>query len=364
MKIILTSLVEGINSPSSQRNPADIRRIDLLASNLSKHGYECHIRANSAVLEQECDVVITQSRDYRFWLKNKKTIRANVKKFIFTCSDAMGSTHSLVHNNSSRLKKILDRFVNMKNKPEFDFLEGICDLIIVGSNAQKEIIENIGVSTPIIVIEDFIDKETYQYFPVLLPKQAINIFWEGYIDNVPYLESCAEALKNLSKQYDLRIYLLTSKQRRRPYLGSRDNEASIATLFGEVATFIEWTDENVQKYMAQCHIGIAPLFQTDAFAMAKPANKLIIYNYMGLYAVASATPAYKSYIEKGGIGVIVSDWEIALEDAFKNAIKDDIRAKAHAHANKYFGDEVLIKKYIEYCDLGHLKNEISEEHHV
>ena len=353
MKILLTPLIEETSSPSQKRNPSDIRRIDLLAKNLTRHGYECYVREKNILLEQHYDVVITQSREYAFWLKNKEEIRSNVNRFIFTCSDAIGGTYSLAHNASSGAKTTLEKSVKVKNKPEFDFLEDICDLIIVGSDAQKGIIENLGVSTEIVVIEDFIDKDTYHFLPKRLPKQPISIFWEGYIDNVPYLENCAEAIKTLSTKYNLKVYLLTSRERRSPYLGTTDNKEAIAKLFGDIGTFIEWNDANVQKYMSKCHIGIAPLFQNDAFAMAKPANKLIIYNYMGLYAVASPTLAYEDYMKNGGVGEIVQDnnWEAALEKAFNQVASQDLRSNAHAHSEKYFSDDALIKKYIDSCQL-------------
>ena len=357
MKIILIPLIEDANA-TAKRNPSDIRRIDLLAKNLGKHGLDCFVITKQALLKQSSDMIITQSRDYKFWVDNQNIIKANTKKIVFTCSDAIGGTFSAAHNTSSR-----------KNVLEHDFLENICDVIVVGSDRQKEIIENLGVTTKIVVIEDYIDKDTYKYqsknLPKKLPKKPVSIFWEGYIDNVPYLENCAEAIKELSKEYDLKVYLLTSKQRRSPYLGTTDNAKAIQKLFGDVGIFVEWNDANVQKYMSICHIGIAPLFQDDQFAMAKPANKLIIYNYMGLYAVASATPAYKKYIGAGGAGVIVQEdnWLSSFEEAFEKISHGSTRENAHEISNRYFSDEVLTQKYLDYCQIQSIADELSTRQH-
>lgn len=342
MKILLIPLIDDPSSFNT-RNPSDIRRIYLLAKNLSKYGHECCVITKSKLLEQKSDMVITQSRDYTFWLNNLDVIKSNTKKIIFTCSDAIGGTFSIAHNKTP----------NTVNRLERNFLENICDLIIVGSYRQKEIIKNLEVTTKVVVIEDFVDKDTYKYKPTVLHKKPINIFWEGYIDNVPYLENCADAIKKLTKQFDLKVYLLTSRKRRSPYLGTTDNAEAIKKLFGKTGIFIEWSEANVQKYMSSCHIGIAPLFQNDLFAMAKPANKLIIYNYMGLYAIASAIPAYEEYISNGGVGIIAQerDWESSFKKALKQVLNGNTRVDAHDFSNVNFSDEELTKKYIEHCQL-------------
>jgi glycosyltransferase involved in cell wall biosynthesis len=67
--------------------------------------------------------------------------------------------------------------------------------------------------------------------------------------------------------------------------------------------------------MRSAHAGLSPAFLDDMFSAARPPNKAILVNHMGLPVVASATDANRSFVAAGVNGFVAStsdEWYAAL----------------------------------------------------
>ena len=111
------------------------------------------------------------------------------------------------------------------------------------------------------------------------------------------------------------MILATTEERRNEFMGTRSNRRLAETILGDAVEFHPWSMETVGGLMARADAGLAPLFEDCPFAAAKPANKAVICNWMGLPVVASPTRAYRDYVEDGVNGFLASapdEWERAF----------------------------------------------------
>ena len=366
-KVTRVSLSLLIDTPfwRLKKNPADIRRIYLLAKHLNSCGYiDANIISKKSVLRHRSDIHITQSRDYNFWIVNEKVIRAHHKKIVFTCSDALASHNILsqAHKGDEPAAAQTITKEEYYKTQEYRFLNDICDMIIVGSESQKRILIDYGVNTPIRVIEDFIDTIAYNFRAASIlrnirsifyaKRNEVNIFWEGYIDNVPYLKVCSDAIAYAEKALGIKItvYIMTSRFRRNKFLGTTDNREIVYKIFGPSAKFVRWSRFLTTYYMSKSCIGLAPVFSNDCFANSKPPNKPIIYGYMGIVPLMSDIMSYQYFLKKTGVGVVVEsddEWGSGLVRAITLA-QQRSASETHDRTIRHFGQSVIICKYLEY----------------
>jgi ubiquinone/menaquinone biosynthesis C-methylase UbiE len=306
-------------------NPADRRRVLLPADYLRHGGAEVAVVNKEDVLSIRSDVVYSQDRSYEFWLANIDRLKNKGVRLVFSFSDALAI--------STRSKTRFEAFSEAERyhrPPEMDrnlksFLKQCCFHVFAGSDEQKRLISEIAPDVSVSVLYDPIDTETYNSDLVMAKRsrtgQRFTLIWEGFVDNVPYLLVCAEALKRLSARIPLKVIVVTSQTRRDSFLGTVDNEELARKILGDMAEFHVWDATTISELMAQSDAGLAPLFMDCQFAVAKPANKAVIYNYMKLPVIASPTIGFKAYIAdnlNGFIAETETDWEKCIEYLYAN----------------------------------------------
>lgn len=337
-------------------NPADRRRVLFPAEYLRRYGAEIAVVSKEDVLNIQSKVIYSQNRNYEFWLNNIEKLKKNGRKLVFSFSDAL---------NLSSLSKAhyFDAFSGLRNNQRISetnkyfklFIDQCCSHVFAGSDEQKKLISDISPTVSATVLYDPIDIETYDVTLVRTKQPKVNekftLIWEGFIDNVPYLLVCAEALKRLSQKIPLRVIIVTSQTRRNAFLGTNDNQELAKKILGEIAEFHLWNSATISNLMARSDAALAPLFIDCPFAAAKPPNKAIIYNYMKLPVIASPTAGYKSYIKEGLNGFIATnetDWERHVEYLHMNP---DIRHKmgefGHNKAKDNFSVEAIGQQMLD-----------------
>lgn len=293
-------------------NPADFRRIELVRRELRKRGYETAIVPKEEAVDIQGHILLIQNREYSFWNRHAPRLQREGKKLIFTCSDMLTpDTISQVHSFPSYCHKGLPND-NASVKSELAEFIGHCDYVFAGSEAQARHMRSIasGKCPPFWIDNDPVDTGTYQRAEEnsTKPGDAFRIVWEGYVDNVPYLTTCAEAIRTLAGEMKVVMAIVTSRERRTAFLGTRDNRNLAEQIFGtKLIEFHEWDPKTIGAVMGSAHVGVAPAFLGDPFSASKPANKAVIINYARLPVVASATEANQDYVKEGVNGFVARD---------------------------------------------------------
>jgi ubiquinone/menaquinone biosynthesis C-methylase UbiE len=336
-------------------NPADRRRVLLPAEYLRHSGAEVAVVNKEDVLSIRSDVVYSQDRSYEFWFTNIDRLKNKGVRLVFSFSDALAI--------STRSKTSFEVFLEAERHhrlPEMDrnlrsFLKQCCFHVFAGSHEQKRLISDIAPDVSVSVLHDPIDTGTYKSDLVRAKRprtgERFTLIWEGFVDNVPYLLVCAEALKRLSTRIPLKVIVVTSQTRRDSFLGTVDNEELARKILGDMVEFHVWNAATVSELMAQSDAGLAPLFMDCQFAVAKPANKAIIYNYMKLPVIASPTVGFKSYVEdnlNGFIAETETDWEKYIEYLYANPdMSLRIGEVGHQKAKDKFSVDAIARQMLD-----------------
>lgn len=294
-------------------NPSDFRRIELVRRALRINGYEAAVVSKEEALETACHIVYSQDRDYGFWNRHAPRLRGEGKSLVFSCSDLLAYDRvSKAHSYESYLCGGSKREAE-ELRPLAEFLSH-CSLVVAGSTLQARRIEEIAGDRGPPVISDFdpVDTETYRRIDPApaRPPGEFRIVWEGYVDNVPYLIPIAGAVRRLASERDAKVVVLASRNRRTPFLGTDDNRRLAESVFGGgLVEFHEWERETAGAFISTADAGVVPLFADDPFCAAKPPNKGIIFNHMGLPVVASPSPANEAWVFDGFNGYIARNEE-------------------------------------------------------
>lgn len=336
-------------------NPSDKRRVLLPAGFLREYGAEVAIVKKEDTLKIKSHIIVTQNRDYMFWLDNIDKLMKDDRHLIFSFSDALGlTTKSKAH--------YYDAFCDRENQENITnndsmlkmFLERCCSHVFSGSIFQKQIISALAPEVSVSILNDPIDTQVYNVDMLgkndFRKDNVLTLIWEGFYDNVPYLLDCAESIKNLSKKIPLRVIVATSQNRRNSFWGTEDNKELAQKILGDIVEFHVWSERTISQLMAASDIGLAPLFMNCNFAKAKPSNKAIIYNYMKLPVICSPADAYQSYIQNEQNGFIAyqpSDWEKCIEYLYNYPEKRRIMGDyGHKKAREGYNIDTISKQML------------------
>jgi glycosyltransferase involved in cell wall biosynthesis len=294
---------------------------------------------NTSIVSQNCvvDVRIMLKRDFG-------RIKANGERLIFDVSDAILTPP----RSSSAIKRIYRKII--VNPRVGQFLSQ-CNAIVVASELQRLAMKKYNSQVFVIPDSSFYH---YDYMQQVKPAHCDRIVfvWDGQGHNIGYLESIIKKNVDFFKKED--VFLKVVTDRYNSSVGC-DNAVMIKK-YGVNAEFIEWKSENFMDEVNKAHVGLAPVDMKCAHAMAKPDNKMVNYQGMGLPVIASATPAYEEFSKRSPGGVMVcrtdDDWRNALEYWRINrqqALTDGLLGRVFV-IEKY-APEVLSRKWKEIIDV-------------
>ena len=136
--------------------------------------------------------------------------------------------------------------------------------------------------------------------------RPIKICWIGSGKNERYLAYLVTPLNRLWQDYDFEFRVIGAKM--------------FAANWARQPNFIKWQLGEAEKRVAECHIGVAPLSQSG-IELTKPPSKLILYMALKLAIIGSSTPPYRSLVQNGVNGFLISnnspdEWYNALVQLF------------------------------------------------
>lgn len=139
-----------------------------------------------------------------------------------------------------------------------------------------------------------------------IKNRPIKICWIGSGNNEKYLKYLVAPLNRLWQDYDFEFRVIGAKM--------------FAADWAKQPNFIKWQLGEAEKQVAECHIGVAPLDQSS-IELTKPPSKLVLYMSLKLATIGTETPPYRSLIQNGVNGFLISnnspdEWYNALVELF------------------------------------------------
>ena len=147
----------------------------------------------------------------------------------------------------------------------------------------------------------------------------LDIVWEGLTATLPALRSVTPALRDLARDHEIRLHLVTDllAPRHMNRFFPRRTEDLIAG-WGIDIRLYQWSTDTLTEVANECDIALVPVDLTNPMAVGKAENRMVIFWRLGLPVVASATPANVRASSLAGLGdrVLCStaeDWRLTLE---------------------------------------------------
>lgn len=169
-------------------------------------------------------------------------------------------------------------------------------------------------------------------------RNILTICWIGALLNEAYLKVLVKPLNILWKKYDFEFRIIGGRKPHLPFTGKRH--------------FLKWQMGLAEKWVSECHIGVAPLFQRP-YEFAKPPSKPVLYMAQGLAVVATKTPPYTDLIQSGKNGFLVDKndpkrWERFLEILLTDeAVRNSFVARGKVSCKPYDA-RVIAKRWDKF----------------
>ena len=247
------------------------------AKYLKNYGYKIKIGKENT---ENFDIVIFQKRYNGRDLERAKSAKG---KTVLQISEAR------FINNSEQSDMVI-RFAKQVNN------------VVVGTNYLKKWFADRGIAST--VIPTGLDFANLPQGTV--KNRPIKICWIGADRNEKYLKHLVAPLNRLWQDYDFEFRVIGATM--------------LKANWAKPPNFIKWQLGEAEKRVAECHIGVAPLDQSG-IELTKPSSKLIMYMALKMAVVATSTPPYRSLIQNGVNGFLIShnspdEWYNALVELF------------------------------------------------
>lgn len=193
------------------------------------------------------------------------------------------------------------------SKNEFLKLLSLFDCIIVGSTAQKLIIED--YNKKVTIIQDITEE-----IPLLKMKiggQENGILWEGFASsNLPIFKKIFQYANNIVQSST--FYLVTDQKYY--FVANRYLGCQTRTIFNFLFLYypknnfktISWGIDNLVEFAKKSKVGFIPI-SNNKIAQLKPENKVVIMIRLGLLPIVSKIPAYEEFCNKYDLDVCFSN---------------------------------------------------------
>jgi glycosyltransferase involved in cell wall biosynthesis len=197
----------------------------------------------------------------------------------------------------------VDDGVFLRYPGKYEHLARMCDGVIAGNAAIAEFTRPF--NKHITIIPTCIDLQDYQVRPPAASGARPVVGWMGTTGNLPFLEVCAPALRNLAGRFDFELRLIAGE--------STPLEA--VDLSGVTVRFIPWQGRTEVAELSHFDIGLMPLPEGEPWMRYKCGLKLLQYMAIGIPGVASPIGVNAEIVNNGDNGFLAAttpEWETAL----------------------------------------------------
>ena len=267
-----------------------------------------------------------------------KVGRDDASKYGITIFQKRYSSRDLARAKATGGKTVLQiseaRFVGRTKQSEdvIRFAKQV-DKVVVGTRKTQDWFKAHGVTSTVIPTGlDFanLPHGVRKYKP-------IKICWIGNSRNEVYLNHLVEPLNRLWKEFDFEFRVIGGKM--------------LAAAWMKQPNFIKWQLGEAEKYVAECHIGVAPL-NLGSVELTKPPSKPVLYMALKLATIGTDTPPYRGLIQNGVNGFLISNndpdaWYEALHGLFDDTTRTRI-ANAGYESCQSYNAPVIAKRWDKF----------------
>lgn len=180
------------------------------------------------------------------------------------------------------------------------------------------------------------------------------IIWEGQPATIEGINLVAHALKDVSKETNLKLHFVTDEKYfliLNKYLERKTLpliERSLGKFLGEI-TLTSWSPENLVNGAKNSSVAMIPINLNVPMQRLKPENRLLIMWRLGLPCLTSPSPAYIRVAEQAGVIAVCNNTEEWVLN-FNRILNDPIFAKNQVEAGQNYVHEnhnqnILLKKW-------------------
>ena len=309
---------------------ANRARGNYLVNELINNGFNASFVEKNALV----DIRILLKRD--FFRKKINEI------LIFDISDAI----LIPPRSVSFIRKIYHKYL-MNRKYGLFFKN--CNAVIVASEIQKKSVMKYNKNT--FVIEDSSFYHKFYNHERLKICDKIIFVWDGQGNNFKYLLNILKKNVDFFKKDDVIIKVITDLYNP----NTKENIQVILTKLDINYQFIEWNKHTFMDEVSKGHVGLAPLDISCPHSFAKPCNKMINYQGLGMSIIASNIQSYNQFSINSPGEIIVcnndSDWSSALEYFRTNKAKlINSGDEGRKYVIENYAPSKLIRKWINVIE--------------
>jgi glycosyltransferase involved in cell wall biosynthesis len=207
--------------------------------------------------------------------------------------------------STRRLVLDIDDGIFLEQPEKIDSLIAMSDHCVVSNEPIAEYVSQRHSQVTIIPTAVPLSRFTLKPEPGSSDRRCV-IGWMGTASNVPFLELCAPALRQLAERYDFELLVVASSPR----------PLAALDLSGVNVNFRLWQPEIEIESLHRMDIGLMPLPEGREWMKFKAATKLVQYMAVGIPAVASPIGVNANILAGEQVGLAAStteQWTAALE---------------------------------------------------
>jgi len=272
--------------------PGDRRRFVYYAK---KRGIDIEV----ADINKEYDVVVLSERaDISLWCKwqGGKIVYDLIDPYLAIPPDGW----------KARLRGIAKYFFGQSRYLQLNYRDAVinmccrADAVICTTEEQKRDIGAYCGNTHIVldIHKMLVTEHKLDY----KPHDPFRLVWEGLPVNSSSLDLLVQVIDSVSQKMPVELIAITDRQYYR-YLGSIGRTRADKSIERLSPNFRwrEWHESNLAANITKCDLAVIPLDLQDPFASGKPENKLLLFWYLGMPVLTSATPAYRTAMQNAGL---------------------------------------------------------------
>lgn len=208
-------------------------------------------------------------------------------------------------------------------------MAGLCAHAVVGNRVLEEYVRGCNPQLPVTIIPTCIDMTRHQQkIYDAAPERVVRLGWTGLSDNLGYMDTIADTLRELSRRHNIVLYVASGADYH---------------LDGVRLENRRWVMEEEFDYLRAPDIGLMPLKDTPR-ARGKCAFKALQYMGVGTPVVLSPVGMNAEVVEDGVTGFLAEtpeEWRKKLERLITDsALRRRMGMAAREHVRRNYAHDV------------------------
>jgi glycosyltransferase involved in cell wall biosynthesis len=313
-----------------------------------------------AEIERDYDVVYaTCTSDLPGWVARKHRDGPRFR-FVFELIDAYLTETSVVRRYAKGAARYL-LGADSQLSPDFrrtliDACEA-ADIVVCSTDEQAAAIRQYNAN--VVISFDYFGDDLAAPKADYTSGEKLRLVWEGQSATLANLRSIRRVLNELRDSIELHVVTDPLVYR---YFGRFLAQPTTGMLRGFDCSvhFHAWDRTTFSPQITEADVAIIPIDRSNAFAMGKPENKLVMFWQLGMPVLASDTPAYRRAMSDAGLDLLCSndgEWRTALERMI--AASDSERQRmgeiGQAYSKRAYSRDEFLRRFDRALAMADLK---------